>query len=62
MMKDSTDLHIQGLEMKGGLAANIDYPQKFVRCPKSQYPGKAPAHAGEEMPKNSAALKITLGG
>lgn len=59
-MKDSTELHTCGLEMKGGLASNIDYPQQFVRAPKSQFPSKPPAHAGKEIP-NSKAMRITLG-
>jgi hypothetical protein len=58
-MKDSTELHTCGLEMKGGLASNIDYSQKFVRAPKSQFPGKPPAHEGKETPYNKA-MAITL--
>lgn len=57
-MKDSTELHTCGLEMKGGLNG-IDYPQKFVRAPKSQFPGKPPAHPGKEIP-NSKAMRITM--
>lgn len=57
-MKDSTELYTCGLEMKGGLNG-IDYPQSFVRAPKSQFSGKPPAHPGKEIP-NSEAMKITL--
>lgn len=59
-MKDSTELYTCSLEMKGGLASNIDYPQKFVRAPKSLFPGKPPAHPGKETP-NSEAMKISMG-
>ena len=58
-MNDSTELYTCGLEMKGGLASNINYPQKFVRAPKSQFPGKPPAHPGKEMPWGEA-IQITL--
>lgn len=57
-MKDSTELHTCGLEMKGGLNG-INYPQKFVRAPKSQYPS-TPAHPGKETPINSEAMRITM--
>ncbi len=59
-MKDSTELYTCSLEMKGGLASNIDYPQHFVRAQKSQFPGKPPAHPGKEIP-NSEAMRITMG-
>lgn len=59
-MNDSTELHACGLEMKGGLASNIDYPQKFVRADKAQFPGKPPAHPGKEMPRGEA-IKISMG-
>jgi len=58
-MKDATDLHTTGLEMEGGLESTIHYPQKFVRAPKSQYPGKPIAHPGKEIP-HSEAMTITL--
>ncbi len=29
-----------GLEMKGGLASNIDYPANYYHAPKSCYPEK----------------------
>ncbi len=56
-MKDSTEMHTCGLEMKGGLNG-IKYPQDFVKAPKSQYPS-TPAHVGKEIP-NSEAMRITL--
>jgi hypothetical protein len=59
MAKEVFDLHTCSLEMKGGLASNIDYPQQFVRCPKSQYPGKPPAHPGKEF-SYSEAMRMTL--
>ena len=59
-MKDSTQLHTCSLEMKGGLEADVDYPQKFVYAPKSQFPGKPPAHPGKEMPYTEA-MKMTMG-
>lgn len=48
------------LEMKGGLSPEIKYDQNFVRAPKSQFPGKPPAHAGKETP-HTEAMKISLG-
>jgi hypothetical protein len=60
-MKDSTELYTCSLEMKGGLEAGIDYPQKFVRAPKSQFPGKPIAHPGKEMNANDEAMKISMG-
>lgn len=60
-MNDSTELYTCGLEMKGGLSKEIDYPQKFVYAPKSQFPGKPPAHVGKEVPKERLAMKMSLG-
>lgn len=59
-MKDSTELYTCSFEMKGGLNG-IDYPQKFVRAPKSQFPGKPPAHMGKEVPVNDKGMKMTMG-
>ena len=57
-MKDSTDLHIQGLEMKGGLNG-VDYPQKFVKAPKSAFPSKPPK--AESAKVNDPAMKMSCG-
>jgi hypothetical protein len=56
-MKEVDEKHICGLDMQGGLASNIKYPQQFVKAPKSQYPS-TPSHPGKEIP-NSEAMKIT---
>jgi hypothetical protein len=58
-MNDSTELHTCNLELKGGYHGR-SYPQKFVRAPEYQFPGKPPAHPGKEMPYGEA-IKITLG-
>ena len=58
-MKDSTELHTCGLEMKGGLNG-INYPQSFVRAPKSLFHSEPPAHPGKETP-NNRAMKMSLG-
>ena len=57
-MNDSTELKICGLELKGGYHGH-PYPQKFVRCDKSQFPS-TPNHPGKEMPMTDA-IRITLG-
>jgi len=54
-MKDSTEMYTCGLEMKGGLNG-IDYPQDFVKAPKSQYPS-TPAHPGKEAPSLQSMMK-----
>lgn len=59
-MKDSTELYTCSLEMKGGLEADIDYPQKFVRAPLSQHPSPAP-QSGKAVPVNAEAMKISMG-
>lgn len=58
-MDDSTDLYTASLEMKGGLNG-IDYPQKFVKAPKSAFPQKAPS-SGKEVPVNDECMKISMG-
>lgn len=58
-MKDSTELHTCGLEMKGGLASNIDYPAKYMHAPKSMMPTPAPKDA--ERFANDMAMKVTMG-
>lgn len=60
MNKEIDENYTCSLEMKGGLESDIDYPQKFVRAPKSQFPGKPPAHPGKETP-HTEAMKITMG-
>lgn len=57
-MKDSTELHTANLEMKGGLNG-IDYPQNFVRAPKSAFPTPAPKDANNVA--NDLAMKVTMG-
>jgi hypothetical protein len=57
-MKDSTDLHIQGLEMEGGYHGH-PYPQHFIHAPKSQFPDKSP-HKSMDVP-NTHAMKISMG-
>lgn len=58
MNKEVFEEHTCSLEMAGGYHGH-PYPQKFVRAPKSQYPGKPPAHPGKETPQ-SEAMTITL--
>ena len=47
-MKDSTEMHTCGLEMKGGLNG-VDYAQKFMKAPEAMHPSKAPS-TGKETP------------
>jgi len=57
-MNDSTDLHIQGLEMKGGLEAGIKYPANYIHAPMSLHPPKQPHDMSIPHGK---IMKITLG-
>lgn len=58
-MNDSTELYTCSLEMKGGLNG-IDYPQKFVKAPKSAHPSPAPS-SGKEVPVNDEAMRMSMG-
>lgn len=59
MNKEIDDLHVCGLEMKGGYHGH-PYPQKFVKAPLSKHPSKAPS-SGKEKP-HSKAMHITMKG
>ena len=56
-MKDSTDMHICGLEMEGGYHGH-PYPQKFVKAPAALHPPKSP-NSGKEV-SASEVMKATL--
>jgi len=55
-MKDSTEMYTCGLEMKGGLASNIDYPADYMHAPKSQFPS-TPTHPGKQAPSLQSMMK-----
>lgn len=57
-MNDSTELYTCGLEMKGGLSKEINYPQQFVRADKSDFPSKAPK---DKANLHVEAMRISMG-
>jgi hypothetical protein len=61
MAKEAFDMHTCSLEMKGGLAPNIDYPAKYHHAPKSLLPKRYNHAEDMAIHGNPEAMKITMG-
>jgi len=55
---EADDYEIQGLEMKGGLASNIDYPAKYMHAGHDKMPTNYARSENMRIPGN--AMRMTM--